>query len=63
MILDRKHFSILMQVIDTGHLYKAGGYAKGRVLDSLEILDIRDGEVLGNQMEAACMKRDRIRYL
>jgi len=27
-------------VIDRGHLNTAGGYAKGRVLDSLEFLDM-----------------------
>ena len=46
MILDRKHFSFLMQVFDRGHLNAAGGYAKGRVLDNLEFLT-RDGDVLG----------------
>jgi len=39
MILDRKYFSFLMQVIDRGHFNTAGGYAEGRVLDSLEFLD------------------------
>ena len=40
MIFDRKHFSFLMQVIDRGPLNTAGGYAEGRVLDSLEFLDV-----------------------
>ena len=39
MIFDRKHFSLLMQVIDRGHRNIEGGYAEGRVLDSLEFLD------------------------
>ena len=38
MILDRKHFSFLVQVIDRGHINAAGGYAEGKVLDILEIL-------------------------
>ena len=37
--MDRKHFSFLMLVIDGGHLNAAGGYAEGRVLDSLEFLN------------------------
>ena len=50
MILDRKHFSFLVQMIDRGHLNTTGGYAKGRVLDRLEFLNkrIMDGEVLGD---------------
>ena len=39
VILDRKHFSFLMQMIDRGHLNAASGYAEGRVLDSLEFLN------------------------
>ena len=39
MVLDRKHFSFLVQVIDRGHPNAAGGYADGRVLDSLEFLN------------------------
>ena len=39
MILDKKHFSFLVQVIDRGHLNAAGGYAEGRVLDILEFLN------------------------
>ena len=39
VILDRKHFSFLMQVIDRGHLNAAGGYTEVRVLDSLELLN------------------------
>ena len=39
MILDRKHFSFLTQVIGGGHLNAAGGYAEGRVLDILEFLN------------------------
>ena len=39
MILDRKHLSFLMKVIDRGHLHTSGGYAEGRILDSLEFLD------------------------
>ena len=39
MILVRKHFSFLMQVIDRSHLNTAGGNAEGRVLDSLEFLN------------------------
>ena len=46
MILDRKYFSFLMQVFDRGHLNAAGGYAKGGVLDNLELLT-SDGDVLG----------------
>ena len=39
VILDRKQFSFLVQLIDRGHLNTAGGYAKGRVLDNLEFLN------------------------
>ena len=39
MILDRKHFSFFMQVIDRSHLNTAGGYVEGRVLDSLKFLE------------------------
>ena len=39
MILDSKHFSFFMQVIDRGHLNTAGGYAESRVLDSLVFLE------------------------
>ena len=39
MILDRKHISFLVQVIDRVYLNIAGGYAEGRVLDSLEFLN------------------------
>ena len=60
MVFNRKYLSFLMQVIDRGHLNTADGYAEGRDLDSLWI---RDVEVLGNQMGAAYMKRDRIRDL
>ena len=52
MILNRKHFSLLVQVIDRGHLNTTGDYAEGKVLDSLEYLK-KFGEVLGNQMGAA----------
>ena len=38
MILNRKHFSFLVQVIDRGHLNTTGDYGEGRVLDSLEFL-------------------------
>ena len=55
MILDRKHFSFFMQVIDRGHLNTAGGYGEGRVLDSLEFLNKK------LQIRAAYMKRNRIR--
>ena len=58
VILDRKHFSFLIQVIHIGHLNAAGGYAEGKVLDSLEFLN---KGTLRKQMGAACMKRDRIR--
>ena len=39
VILNSKYFSFLLQVIDRGHLNAAGGYAKDRVLDSLEFLN------------------------
>ena len=39
MILDRKHFSFLVQVVDRGHPNIAGDYAEVRVLDSLEFLN------------------------
>ena len=39
MILDRKHFSFLVQVIDRVLLNAAGGYAEGRVFDSLDFLN------------------------
>ena len=61
MILDRKHFSFLVQVIDRAHPKAAGGYTEGRVLDSLDFLNKGWCEVLGNQMGAACMKRDQIK--
>ena len=38
LIMDRKHFSFLKQVIDRGHANAARGYAEGRVLDNLEFL-------------------------
>ena len=59
MILDRKHFSFLVQVIDRSHLKVANGYEEGRVLDILEFLG--KGELSANQMAAAYMKRVRIR--
>ena len=34
VILDRKHFSFLVQVINRGDLNAAGGYAEGSFLDS-----------------------------
>jgi len=39
VILDRMHFSFLVEVIDRGHLNAAGGYAEGKVLDVLEFLN------------------------
>ena len=39
VIFDRKHFSFLVQVFDGGHFNAAGGYAEGRVLDSLKFLN------------------------
>ena len=60
-VSDRKHFSFLMQVINRGHPGSAGGYAEVGVLNGLEFLDKRWCEVLGNEMAAAFMKRDRIR--
>ena len=39
MILARKHFSFIMQVIDRCHPNAAGGYAEGKVSDSLEFLN------------------------
>ena len=39
MILYRKHFSFLVQLIDIGHLNAAGRYAEGRVLDISEFLN------------------------
>ena len=60
MILDRKHLSFLVQVIDRGHLNAADGSAKCRVLDSFEFLNkAQDGEVLRNQIGAACIKKRR----
>ena len=38
VILDKKHFSFLVQVIDRDHLNAVGSYSEGRVLDSLEFL-------------------------
>ena len=34
VLLDRKHFGFLLQVIDRGHPKTADGYAEGRVLDN-----------------------------
>ena len=39
VILVRKHFSFLVQVIDRGHLNGAGGIDGARVLDSFEFLN------------------------
>jgi len=39
VILDRKHFSFIVQVIDRGHHNAASGYAEGIVSDNLEFLD------------------------
>ena len=39
--MDREHFYFLVLVIDRGHLNAAGGYAEGRILDSLEFLNKR----------------------
>ena len=39
VILDRKHFNFLVQVIDRGHLNAAGGYVEGRVLVGLEFVN------------------------
>ena len=36
VILYRKHFRLLMQMIDRGHHNAAGDYAQGRIWDSLE---------------------------
>ena len=55
MILDRKHFSLLVQVIDRDNLNAADDYAEGRVLNNLEYVDN-----LGNQLGAAYMIRDPI---
>ena len=51
VILDMKHYSVLVQVTDTGHLNAAGGMRR------VEFLNV------WNQMEAACMKRDRIKHI
>ena len=40
MILDRKHFSFLVQMIDRGHLNEVGGYAVARFLDNFETLNV-----------------------
>jgi len=39
VILDGKHFSFLEQVINRDHLNASGGYADGRILESIEFLD------------------------
>ena len=39
VILDRKVFTFIMQVIDICYLDAAGGYAEGRVLDILDFLN------------------------
>ena len=39
MILDRKHFNFLVQVIGRGYFNAAGVYADGTVLDNLEFLN------------------------
>ena len=39
MILDRKHFSFLIQMIDRSNPNTAGGNSEGRVLASLEFLN------------------------
>ena len=39
MILERKYFNFLVQVIIKGYLNTVGGYVEGRVLDSLEFLN------------------------
>ena len=52
MILDRKHFGFLMQVIDRGHLNAAGGYAEVRVLNILELgIGVRLRELRGEKSE------------
>ena len=49
MILDRKYFNFIVQVIDRGYLNTAGGYADSRVLDCLKFLNKgRWGEPNGN---------------
>ena len=40
MIIDKKYLSLLVQVIDRGHPNAAGGYAEGRVLDSLLVSEL-----------------------
>ena len=54
MILDRQHFSFLVQLIDRGHPNATGSYAEGRVLDSLEFLN------KGNRSKAPDKKPPRI---
>ena len=39
VILESKHFSFLVKVIDRGNLNTVGGYAEGKVLDSLKFLN------------------------
>ena len=39
IIIDRKHFCFIEQVIDKDSPNAAGGYAEGRVLDRLEFLN------------------------
>ena len=39
VVLDGKYLILLVQVIYRGHHNAAGGYAEGRVLDSLELLN------------------------
>ena len=38
VILDRKYFSFLVQMIDFGYHSAAGGYTEIRVVDKLELL-------------------------
>ena len=39
LIFFRNHYSFLVQMIGSGHLNAASGYAEGRVLYSLEFLN------------------------
>ena len=59
MILERKNFSFLVQVIDIRYFYTDIGIRRAEFWIVWSFW-LRNGEMLGNQMGAAYMKRDRI---
>ena len=58
MILDRKHISLIVQVINKQHFNAAGGYAEGRVLDSLKFMNM--GQSVVGEPNGSCIHKKKI---